>query len=74
MYREAGARRRNPECPHSVLERGLFVLSWVSQRTRLRTRKCMLENWVSLASDNGETEVTTAAKRCVELLNMLAKI
>ena len=31
----------------------------------------MLENWLSLGSDNGVTEVVTAAKRCVELLNML---
>ena len=29
---------------------------------------------VSGGSDNGETEVALAAKRCVELLNMLANI
>ena len=38
------------------------------------TRKCMLENWLSLGSDNGEIEVATDAKHRVELLNMLAKI
>ena len=45
-----------------------------ARRAQESTRKCMLENWLSLGSDNGETEVATAAKRCVELLNMLAKI
>ena len=28
--------------------------------------QCMLENQLSLGSDNGEIEVATAAKRCVE--------
>ena len=67
MYREAGARRSvqfNPECPHSVLptvERGLR-----SEPKNTSTRKCMLENQLSLGSDNGEVEVATASKRCVE--------
>ena len=39
----------------------------LSSETRLSTRMCTLENWLSLGSDNGEVEVATAAKRCVEL-------
>ena len=34
------------------------------------TRKCILENWLSLRSDSGETEVATAAKRCVEIVTV----
>ena len=30
------------------------------------THKCVLENQLSLRSDNGEIEVATAARRCVE--------
>ena len=65
---------------HSLVKCGLtqfFVLSsksWATPRTRLRTCKCILENWSSLGSDNGEIEVATDPKCCVELLNMVAKI
>ena len=34
------------------------------------TRKCILENWLSLRSDSGEIEVATAAKRCVEIVTV----
>ena len=49
----------NPECPHSVLptvERGLR--SELNNKAT-STRKCMLENHLSLGSDNGEIEVVT---------------
>ena len=57
---------------HSLVERGVVQVfvpsskSWASPRTRLSTCKCMLENWLSLGSDNGKIEVDTDAKRCVE--------
>ena len=34
------------------------------------TRKCILENWLSLRSDSGEIEVATAAKRCVQIVTV----
>ena len=45
---------------------------WANPRTSLSTRKCMLENWLSLGSDNGEIEVATAAKHCVEWSSLIA--
>ena len=37
----------------------------------LNTHKCMLENWLSLGSENGEIEVVTAAKSCVGYENII---
>jgi len=79
MYRKAGVRRGvyfNPEYPHSVLttvERGLvqflskFNNPGKPKNKAISTHKCMLENRLSLGSDNGEIEVATAANRCVDL-------
>ena len=81
MYREAGARCGvyfNPKCLHSALTTQSSVdsssLVQKAGQAQEQGHKCMLENWLSLGSDSGEIEVATAAKCCVELLNMLAKI
>jgi len=51
----------------------LIIKSQASQTAKLSTPKCMLT--IGCLWDlSGENEVVTAAKRCVELLNMLAKI
>ena len=81
MYRKAGVRPGvyfNPTFSSRAWTRPGFGPKSVKKpgepkNKAISTHKCMLENWLSLGSDNGEIEVATAAKCCVEWLNMLAK-
>ena len=64
---------------HHTVERGLVQLQFKKpgepKNKAISTRKSAYAG--ELGSDNGEIEVamhSTAAKRCVELLNMLARI
>ena len=53
----------------------IFVLSLIKAWNKVKYMQVYAgELVVSGGSDNGETEVALAAKRCVELLNMLANI
>ena len=70
MQPEAGARRGvyfNTEC-YSLLTTVESRPVWGDPKNKAKsTRKCMLESWLSLESENGEIEVATAAKSCVAL-------
>ena len=82
MYREAGAHRVyfNPEAAFSTHHNRVWTnpvfafgpkfrrLGQPKNKAIISTRKCMLEDWLSLGFDNGEIEVAS-----VELLNMSAK-
>ena len=81
MYREAGARRGvyfNPDASIQCSQQLSVDSSSFGPKFKkldkpnkaVSTRKCILENWLSLRSDSGEIEVATAAKRCVEIVTV----